>query len=444
LNKHAILLPAVISLLSLVACSGTSNSTPSITSQPTSRDTVVGRPVKFKVSVKGHPTPDIVWQKDGVNITSETSSSYVLVYPKTTDAGAYTVYATNDVGSATSNAATLTVYDVPDLERPFGLTTNGSGTFYVTDTNRHTIQKLTTNTDGTITPTPLAGNDGVSGFGNGLSSAASFNSPEGLALDGSGNLYVADYGNHAIRKIDSDGNVTTFAGTGSAGTTDGAVTSAQFNHPIGLAFNADYSALYVADSGNHTIRKIDMGTLPMVVSTFAGTTGSPGTSASLLSSPNGVAVITSSSIDTLYVTDYGSSTIRKITSSGTISTLAGYSGDTGTSNGSGTGARFYQPVGIAVDLSGNLLVADTYNHGIRKVTTSGVVTTLAGELAVSGNEDESGTSAHFYRPSGLCVDSTGYAYVTDYKNGLIRRISTGGVVATLTTSGVIATDAYDD
>ena len=412
------------------ACSG-SKSAPSITSQPESVTTVVGRSAELEAGVKGKPTPDLVWQKDGVNISSQTESTCTISDPKLTDAGGYTVYASNSLGSVTSEIATLTVLPVPTLYRPFGIAVDSAKTLYVSDATRHTISKLVPNSDGTVTQSLLAGSDGISGSEDKSGSSASFNSPEGLALDASGNLYVADYGNHTIRKIDTLGAVTTFAGQAEAsGTVDGDRLSARFNHPIGLAFNASYSVLYVADSGNHTIRAINIKS--QTVSTFAGTAGSPGTSSSMLSSPNGVAVSTSDDVDTLYVTDYGSSTIRKITSSGGISTLAGYAGDTGTANGTGNSARFNQPVGITLHTSGYLLVADAYNHAIRKVSTSGSASTLAGESGVSGNEDESGSEAHFSRPSNICVDSSGIAYVTDYKNGLIRTITTAGVVGTLT------------
>jgi len=430
LSQSPILFPVILSLVSLIACGGSSDSAPTITSQPSSATTVVGRPVTFEASAKGTPAPDLVWQKNGVAISSQTDTSYTIAYPKVADAGNYTLYASNTQGNATSDIATLTVLPVPTLDRPFGLVADSAGDLYVSDASRHTISKLTHNTDGTFSQSLLAGSDGIVGSADGTGSAATFNTPESLALDGSGNLYVADYDNHTIRKVTANGTVSTVAGSvGQSGSADGIGTAATFKHPMGLAFDATYTFLYVADSENHTIRRIKMDTL--AVSTFAGTPGSSGStdgSAGLFSSPNGLTVDSSGN---LYVADYGNSTIRKVTSAGVVSTLAGTAGVTGTANGTGGSGHFYQPVGITLDASGNLLVADTFNHAIRKVTTAGVVTTLAGYRGVYGNEDDTGSDAYFNRPSNIWVQD-GIAYVTDYRNGLIRTITSAGVVGTIT------------
>lgn len=439
-------LPAVLcapALALLTACSGgvfgsgSKHSAPSISSHPTDFTTVVGRRAKFTASASGKPSPSVVWQLAGVDITSQKTTTCTISSAKLSDAGQYTLYAYNDYGTATSHAATLTVLDVPAMTAPFGVAVDSSNNLYVSDSSQHAIYKITYSA-GTYTRSVLAGTEGTAG-----SSSTLFNTPQGLAVDSSGTyLYVADTGNHAIRRIElSSGTVTTLAGTlGTSGSTDETGTSALFKSPVGVALDSAATHLYVADTGNHTIRRIALSTT--AVTTFAGTAGTPGStngSSGLFSSPNGVAV---ASDDTVYVADYGNSTIRKIASDGSVSLLAGYAGDTGTSNGTGTGARFYQPVSLALDASGNLLVADTFNHTIRKVTTAGAVTTLAGEATVPQNEDETGTAAHFNMPMGICVNGSGYAYVADSQNKLIRRVSSTGVVATVTLSGVVSTTAY--
>ena len=437
-------LPALLctpALALLTACSGgifgsdDKNTAPYITTQPTDFTTVVGRRAKFTAAAGGKPTPSVVWQKDGVDITSQKTTTCTISSPKLTDAGQYALYASNDYGSATSNTATLTVLDVPALTAPFGIAVDGSGNLYVSDPTQHAIYTVTYS-GGTYTRSVLAGTEGSAGASGSL-----LNTPQGLAVDSTGTyLYVADTGNHAIRRITiASGTVETLAGTlGSSGSADGTGTSALFKSPAGVAVDGTY--LYVADTGNHTIRRITLADAG--VTTFAGTAGTPGSSngsSGLFSSPNGVAV---ASDGTLYVTDYGNSTIRRITTDGTVSLLAGYTGESGTANGTGTGARFYQPVSLALDASGNLLVTDTFNHTLRRVTGAGVVTTLAGEATVPENEDETGTAAHFNLPMGVCADSSGYAYVADSQNRLIRRVSSTGVVATVTLSGVVSTTAY--
>jgi len=416
-----------MSIALLMACGGGSNSVPSISTQPTSVTTVVGRSAEFTVSASGRPTPTYLWRHDGEDLTSQITSTCTISGTKLTDAGEYTVVVTNTQGSATSAAATLTVKDVPNLSRPFGLAVDGSS-LYVSDSLTHMVYMIDATTGA---QTALAGTYNWPGSQDGTGTDATFSSPQGLALDGSGNLYVADYGNHTIRKIViATKAVTTLAGSpGEYGTDNAAGTSARFKFPVGLAFDGT-SSLYVGDSGNHAIRKIDLSNKE--VSTFAGTAGTSGSSDGTpgsFSSPNGVTVDASGNV---YVADYGNSTIRKITSLGAVSRLAGVTGTPGTSNGTGSDAHFYWPSGICLDASGNLLVADTYNHAIRKVTTAGAVTTLAGSIGTSGNVDTAtDVTPYFNMPTGVAVNSAGLAYVTDFHNGLIRKVTSTGVVSTV-------------
>ena len=215
------------------------------------------------------------------------------------------------------------------------------------------------------------------GSADGTGRAARFDHPSGVAVDSAGYVYVADTENNTIRRITPSGVVSTFAGlAGSRGSADGAGNIARFAGPSGVAVDSAGN-VYVADRENHTIRKI---TPSGVVSTLAGLAGSFGSndgtgSAARFSFPTGVAV---DSAGNVYVADYGNDTIRKITPSAVVSTLAGLAGNPGSVDGTGSAARFFQPCGVAVDSAGNVYVADTFNSTIRKITPAGVVSTLAG------------------------------------------------------------------
>jgi sugar lactone lactonase YvrE len=274
---------------------------------------------------------------------------------------------------------------------------------------------------------------GVSkGAADGTGSAARFQIPSGTAVDSAGNVYVADTNNHTIRKITSSGVVTTLAGTpGVFGFNDGTGAAAQFYFPQDVAVDGSGN-VYVADTGNDTIRKITPGG---VVSTFAGTATVVGSkdgtgTAALFNGPYSVAVDGSGNV---IVADTGNFTIRKITPAGVVSTYAGAVGILGSSNGTGTAANFGSPSGVAVDGSGNIYVADSTNNEIRKVAAGGVVTTLAGVATKngSGHSDGTGQTAQFNNPFGVACDSAGNIYVADTNNNIIRKITSGGTVTTL-------------
>ncbi len=312
-----------------------------------------------------------------------------------------------------------------EFNGPDGVAVDGSGNVYVADTDNNTIRKVTSK--GVVTT--LAGNPGVSGTANGTGTAAEFAGPNGVALDGSGNVYVADTGNNTIRKVTSKGVVTTLAGNpGVSGTANGTGTAAEFAGPYGVALDGSGN-VYVADSGNNTIRKV---TSKGVVTTLAGDPGVSGTAngtgtAAKFSGPNGVAVDGSGNV---YAADYYN-TIRKVTSKGVVTTLAGNPGVSGTANGTGTAAEFAGPSGVAVDGSGNVYVADSGNDTIRKVTSKGVVTTLAGKPGVTGSANGTGTAAEFNYPNGVAVDGSGNVYVADWSNNTIRKVTSKGVVTTI-------------
>ncbi|MGZ3835264.1 MAG: NHL repeat-containing protein [Mucilaginibacter sp.] len=309
------------------------------------------------------------------------------------------------------------------FNHPFGIAVDAAGNVYVTDEGNSVIRKI----DPALNVTTFAGTPNVIGSANGVDTVASFNKPFGIAVDASGNVYVADAGNNQVRAITPAGLVSTFAGTGAAGTVNG-LDTATFNSPLSVTVDGSGN-VYVADYGNDLIRKISPAG---VVSTLAGTGAAgadngAGTKATF-NLPEGVAVDGSGNV---YVADNGNNLIRKITPDGTVSTLAG-SGSAGSANGTGVAASFNSPFGIAVDASGNVYVADAGNNQIRKISPAGVVTTFAGS-GIKGAGNATGAAASFNTPSGVAVDAAGNVYVADENNNMIRKITAAGVVTTLAT-----------
>jgi len=313
------------------------------------------------------------------------------------------------------------------FRNPLGLTVDAGGLVWVADTDNHSIRLI--GPDQAVTT--LAGTGAQVGFSDGTGSAARFNNPSSLSFDSNGNLFVADSGNHIIRKITAGGSVTTLAGTGGDhfGSADGVGGAASFFFPDGVATDSSGN-VYVTDSDNHTIRKI---TPSGVVTTLAGLALQSGTadgtgSAARFNFPIGIAVDSSGNV---YVADYGNYTIRKITPAGMVTTLAGLAGQRGSADGSGSAARFSALGSMAADVAGNIYVADIDNRTIRKITPAGVVTTLAGLAGQSGSSDGTGVAARFSGPEGVATDSSGNVYVADTGNNAIRKITPAGVVTTL-------------
>jgi sugar lactone lactonase YvrE len=312
------------------------------------------------------------------------------------------------------------------FNRPFGLAVDNTGTIYVADTENAAIRKITP--AGVVTT--FAGRAGSLGSADGTGADARFNWPRDIAIDGAGNLYVADSGNGTIRKITPAGVVTTFAGSAGdgGGSSDGTGPAARFNMPSGVATDREGN-VFVADSMNHTIRKI---TNAGVVTTLAGAAGTPGSddgtgAAARFSRPSGVVVDGTGNV---LVADTDNDAIRQITPGGVVTTLAGTAGSCGSSDGTGGGARFCFPCDVAADSAGNIFVADTQSSIIRRISPTGVVTTFAGTPG-SGSVDDAGNPAYFMQPRGLAVDGAGNIIVADTDNGIIRRITSTGVVTTL-------------
>jgi sugar lactone lactonase YvrE len=310
---------------------------------------------------------------------------------------------------------------------PWGVATDGAGNVYVADTDNHTIRKVSP----AGVATTVAGVAGVAGAVDGSGTNALFFQPQGIAVDTATNLYVADTGNQTVRKITPAGVVTTLAGlAGVSGTNNASGSNARFYEPQGIAVNGAGTAIYVADSWNHTIRKVTAAgavTTLAGVATVPGTNNGVGTGASF-NVPQGIAVDGDGNV---YVADTGNQMIRKINGGGVVTTLAGSAGNYGTNNGSGGGASFWDPQGVALDSGTNVYVADSMNNTIRKITPAGVVTTLAGVAGAVGSGDGIGVAARFWQPQGVAVDASGSVYVSDGANGTIRKIVTGAVVSTL-------------
>lgn len=329
-------------------------------------------------------------------------------------------------------------YFVSADRRSYCLEASGYGkTFAISNTTNSPILGYCNGflaVEGAAPPQPTASifiGNGTNGFSEGTNGSAVVGEPMGMAMDSSGNIYLADSYNHRIRKITPAGVTSTLAGNGSYGGGSGYVnatgTSARFNHPKDVAVDASGN-VYVADSGNHAIRRI---TPAGVVTTFAGattatsgTTNATGTSARF-NSPEGI-TITSSGV--LYVADTGNNRIRMITSAQVVTTPAGSS--SGWVDATGTSARFNQPVGIAVTSAGDVYIADKNNHSIRKMTSGGIVTTVAGTTTY-GYENGTGSNAEFYLPRGIAIDNNGDILVADRDNDALRKVTPAGVVTTV-------------
>ena len=315
---------------------------------------------------------------------------------------------------------------------PTGIAADNAGNLYVSDTDNNTIRKIVAST-GQVTT--IAGLAATPGSTDGTGSAALFNKPSGVAIDNlgvaidnAGNVFVADTLNHTLRKITSLNSVSTIAGsTGQGGSTDGSANAARFQGPQGLAFFKVTSAtgtesyLFIADTNNQTIRKINLTT--GLVTTVAGLAGNSGSTDGMGASarfnyPTDVAV---DSNGNLFVADSDNHTIREILPSGLVSTLAGQAQRSGSADGTGSAARFNSPSAVAVDLSQNVYVADTDNNTIRMIIPlTGVVSTLAGLAGTSGSTDGLGSAVRFYNPTGITVDSNDNLYVADTNNHTIR------------------------
>ncbi len=306
---------------------------------------------------------------------------------------------------------------------PHGIAADSLGHIFIADRDNHAIRVLDLKTGVVST---LAGKAGQAGNVDGVGDAARFNEPWGICARPDGVVYVADTKNNKIRKITLDGQVTTFAGTGNFGTTNGSSTASTFGNPTGIERDAE-GILYVADHATHIIRKVDkLGN----VTTLAGKPYLPGDADGVGSDaefwrPYGLSLDNDGNV---IVADEWNNKIRRVTPQGVVTTLAG-SGINGATDGNSTSASFNYPWDVTVDPDGNTYVGDGYNNTIRKIAPNGQVTTLAGITQVEGTLDGQGTNASFKSVTSLSWSSyDNCIYLTDCYSHTIRKISFGASV----------------
>ncbi len=309
-----------------------------------------------------------------------------------------------------------------------------AGGFYFSSSEQNRIYRVTS--AGSLTVIAGTGATGFAGDG-GAAANAQLHSPEGIALDAAGNLFVADSRNHRLRKIAASGIITTVAGTGAGGFSGdgGLAMAAQLSSPEGVAVDAAGN-LFVADSGNARIRRVTSAGLIMTIAGRGfggGEIGDGGPATGALLSPGGVAVDTTGN---LFIADRGSHRIRKVNPAGVITTVAG-GGQPSPNLGDGgpaTSARLNDPLAVAVDAAGNLLIADTGNERIRRVTPNGIITTFAGN-GVPGFSGDSGPAiaAQLRSPRGVEADAAGNLLIAE--NGRIRKVTLDGTIDTVAGNG---------
>lgn len=434
---------------------------------------VSGKNVQLRANVSGeHLT--YRWQRlvngdwvdltDGANYQGTGTNTLSVLNAGSAQIGDYRLVATNPSGFIASGVYTLAVTP-PIFPNPAGIAVDAFGTLYVSDSALNVVRRVAANGIATL----HAGLPNTAGYQDGALGRGTLNAPNALAIDAFGNLYVGDAGNATVRTIARDGTITTLAGDPTQrGPRDGIGTAALFSLPSGASFDRTNGVTYLADTNNHTIRRLTpqapqvglfVGNTVATISGAAGQSGDvdvpavtlplapgetkPDVALTRYNHPAAVAFAGSY----LYVADTGNNTIRRISlASGdnqfTTATLAGTPGVTGSDDGTGLEALFNQPRAIVADASGSVLyVADTGNNAIRRITAAGVVTTLAGLPGIGGLADGTGENALFNRPTALALDVAGTTlYVADAGNAAIRKIFISGNTALVTTLSIATVD----
>jgi sugar lactone lactonase YvrE len=418
---------------------------PIITLQPTNQTVLPGSSPAFSVTVAGSGPIGYSWYFGGANLLqSGTNNTLTLSGVSAINGGNYTVVITNAYGSVTSQVAALAVLAPPLVITQPASQTVLSGTnviFNVTlaNTGPSTYQWQLNGTDlpnNIITTVAGNGTNGYSGDG-GAASNAQLSQPNRMALDAAGNLYITDTSNNRVRKVDTNGVITTVAGGGSGGD-GGPAANAILERPTGITLDSGGN-LYIADTVSNRIRRVDTyGIITTVAgngtATFAGD-GGAATNASL-SLPYGVAFDV---FGRLYIADTANNRIRKVDTSGVITTVAGESSSHNETNGNGgaaTNAWLLQPSGLAFDALGNLYIAQVNSAWVRKVDANGIITAAAGidQPGFSG-DGGAATSANLDGPFDVAADSLGDFYIADSLNNRIRKVDANGIISTVAGNG---------
>ncbi len=321
-----------------------------------------------------------------------------------------------------------------------GIALDRFGNLFVADSNHHRIRKIAL--DGKITTVAGSGTQGFAGDGA-AATAAQINYPTTIAFNAAGELFFADYGNHRVRKIATDGKISTVAGSGTEGFSGdgGAATAAQLNNPLGVAVAAN-GDLLIADTQNHRIRRINSNG---IISTIAGsgTLGFAGDGAAASSAQFSYpGAMTFAADGSLLIADYGNSRVRKIDSNGIISTFAGsasvgFAGDAAAA----TSAQLNGPFGVSLGTNGSVLIADQINGRIRKVAADGVISTVAGggSSFVLG-DGAAATSAFLLSPSGVAANAAGDVFISDRGNLRVRKVASA--LREMVEYRLVAADAF--
>jgi sugar lactone lactonase YvrE len=354
------------------------------------------------------------------NICIDTSNNILVVGSGGSNVYDVNINSTNALYASTQYSITTTI--LSNLNNPMGFSIDSFGNFYVSDATTNIIKKI--DVLGNIS---IFAGSGTATYLDGTGSLASFNSPHGLCIDSSNNLYVADTSNNRIRKIDNNSIVTTIAGNGTATYVNSNTSNSSFYSPTALAID-NSNNIYVADTNNNVIRLISNAN----VSTYAGTgTATFLDSSNLISGfnkPMGIILDTSNN---LYIADTYNNRIRKLTKSNNMVTTYAGNGSAAFTNGTATSSAFNYPIGLSIDLNGNMYIGDTSNNRIRVINSNGNVNLLAGNGSYAYSD---GITASFYSPSATITDIYGNLYITD--SNRLRRIETGGVsVNTIAGSG---------
>ena len=410
---------------------------PSILLHPASQGVLIGSNATLSVTAAGTPPLFYCWYLGATNLVQEgTNASLVVTNMSATNDGQYTVVVTNAYGCVTSQIATLTAEVSPLISAQpasqgvvagtnalFSIVLDWAGPF------TYQWQFNGTNLPNNIISTVAGGGSG--GDGGAATNAGLYN-PRSAVLDAAGNLYIADTWNNRVRKVDTSGIITTVAGNGTGGYSGdgGAATNAELFSPYDVALDA-YGNLYIADYDNNRVRKVDPNG---IITTVAGDgshdyygDGGPATNAAL-ALPQALCFDAAGS---LYIADRDNSRVRKVDTTGTITTVVG--GGTGGDGGAATNALLSPPYDIALDTVGNLYIADPFNNVIRKVDLDGIITTVAGEGP--GGDGGAATNAGLNLPQGLACDKSGNLYISDLGNQRIRKVDGNGIITTVVGTG---------